>query len=83
MEDYMVGSEEKGGVFFIGRDMLDNLFSTLKEAKEHLKLISKSTYKPVKDIDIPEQLLECEDEEDIDDIDSYIDGDEEVGEADE
>ena len=67
----MVGNTEKGAVVMIGRDMVNLLFKTLFEAKEHLTSISK-----VKPVAREFTVKYDEKEENIDDkdnIESYID----------
>ena len=76
-QGWMVGIY-KGSAYFIGRDMAKLLFWLVVDAEKYLKSITKKPYKQ-KPNDIPSQLQD-EDEEETDDIYSYIDGDEEESE---
>jgi len=78
--DYMVGCTEKSVVFNIGKDWIGNVFKNKNEAFSYLKTITKKTYKEKQDV--PCQLVD-EDEEETDDLDSYIDGNKEDGEENE
>lgn len=73
MSEYMVGIIDKSNVLLIGKDMSDKIFLSQKDAKKHLDSIAKKPRKFINN-DIPTQLFEDEEEE-IDDIDSYINGD--------
>jgi hypothetical protein len=76
-DNYMVGCTEKSAVFTIGKDWINNIFSNKNEATAYLKTITKKVYKEKQDT--PSQLID-EDEEETDDLDLYIDGEEEEGE---
>lgn len=69
--DYMVGSAEKGSAMYIDSEWANNIFLSNKEAKEYLSKISKKTF--IEKYDIPKQLEEY-DEDETDDVHSYIDG---------
>lgn len=69
MKTYMVGSEDKGGTIFIGRDMLSNIFSSNKDAKSRLDQITKNIKIKI-DEEVPNQLQDID--EDEDNIDLYI-----------
>jgi hypothetical protein len=73
---YMVGYKENKEAVMIGKDWIekDLIFTDRKDANARLKVLSKNMKAAKKKNEIPSQLIGLDEEED-ENLDSYIDGD--------